>query len=334
MVAPRPLIVTIGGDLDLIADDGSTRHQLAVFETVKIPSPRRPALRLFVNLAEVTSIDPCALLYLVAQTDRLSETGRVRVSGSYPRAPLALQMFADAGFHKYMRSKLPQMRGLRGRRSKTVQVEISSGSARRKLNPADWTKLHKFLSDTGSLGEDQTEAVYQAFGECIENVVQHAFGRPTAGKWYALAIRPRDDLPARAVVLDLGVGIAGSVRKPRWERTLNAVARALEPALKFAEQALGKPDDFESKFLARLRADDWFCVYMATLGLRTQAKDKERGTGLIGLRDAMLDVRSGALHVHSGTAAVTWRYGTEPQPNLLPTLRGTIVCIEFDAGTA
>jgi hypothetical protein len=212
-------------------------------------------------------------------------------------------------------------------------LEITKGETSKKIDPKNtWNKLHAFLK--AQLDPDQADAVYNALGECIENVKQHAFERP--GLWYALAIRPDKDSPARAIVLDLGRGIASSVRKPRFESVMNRVAAAVIAALKQVTPDSELSEAEAREMITRLRSDDWMCVYLASLGLRTEVAEKKRGTGLVGLRASVLELETpGALHVLSGSATVTWRRGAgDPPAKVLPRLRGTMVCLEFDAPTA
>jgi hypothetical protein len=322
------LQILLWGNLDLIGNPVHTRSQLAAFESIVVPMPLEPPLRLFVDMSRVESLDPSAALYLVAQSNRLASTGKVNVRGNFPRAPQAFQLLGDVGFHKVMRtrSKTPP------RRSPDPVMEICKGTTVGKLDPeTTWKKLHAFLK--AQLSGDQADAVYNALGECIENVKQHAFAAHRHGSWYALAIRPDEMSPARAIVLDIGQGIAASVRKPRFEVMIQKVVAAIISAVKLAFPDEEMTEKEAQALLARLRSDDWTCVYLASLGLRTQVPEKKRGTGLVGLRASILELDTpGALHVLSGSAAVSWRRGgPDPKQEILPPLRGTMVCLEFDA---
>jgi len=322
------LQILLWGNLDLIGNPIHTRQQLAAFESIVIPKPLAPPLRLFVDMSSVESLDPSAALYLVAQSNRLSETGKVNVRGNFPRARQAFQLLGDVGFHKVMRTRSATP----PRRSPDPVMEILKGSTIGKLDPeTTWKKLHAFLK--AQLSGDQADAVYNALGECIENVKQHAFAARHHGAWYALAIKPDEASPARAIVLDIGQGISASVRKPRFETMMQKVVAAIISAVKLAFPDEELTEKEAQELLAKIRSDDWTCVYLASLGLRTQVPEKKRGTGLVGLRASILELDSpGALHVLSGSAAVTWRRaGPDPKQEILPPLRGTMVCLEFDA---
>jgi hypothetical protein len=187
----------------------------------------------------------------------------------------------------------------------------------------------------GELSAEETDALYQALGECIENVHQHAFKQGRSGRrWYALALRPTENRPGRVVVLDLGVGIARTIRRTTMDRLLGWFTGQFGRSILDWLKLTGREDeDFDAIgwMMRRFATDDWFCVYLATLGLRTETAKEGRGTGLLGLRDAVVTMQRGAFHVLSGTAAVTWTKGAEPRRVLLPHLRGTAVCLDVGA---
>jgi hypothetical protein len=216
------------------------------------------------------------------------------------------------------------------------QIELRTGRHAWGVRPRDWTPLHKFLREEGALTDDEADAFYQAFGECVENVIQHAY-RGKRGDWYALAMRATDK-PARAVVVDLGIGIPRSIRTDPFDRARAVIAGGLELVRK-AMQLGGIVDDDDDdddgtsafgRVLGRLESYDWMCVWLATQGRRTQSGETKRGKGLSELRRAVVEMEVvGALHVLSGRAALTWRPGQEPEAGNLTPLRGTVVCVEL-----
>ena len=310
-------------------------------QLAEIRAPVRGYLDVLVDLRGVTEFDPCALLYLVAQVDRLRRTHGIRINGTYPHALAARKALQDARFDDF----LSQGQQMADPKNDEPRLQISYGSATKRLSPRDWLALHAFLKLHGNLTKDEADALYNALGECVENVRQHAFQSNTGRRWYALALRPTREKPGRVVVLDLGVGIARTIRRTAVDKVLGWMIASFGSMLTaLAEWRRttapdGNESDEEEKELEdaawlarRFATDEWFCVYLATLGLRTQTPGKGRGTGLFGLREAVLSMQRGALHVLSGSAAITWSHGTgDPRRSVLPYLEGTAVCL--DVGT-
>ena len=287
------------------------------------------------DMRAVKDIDPCALLYMVAQVQRVSRSLCWYVHGNFPTSPTALRVLHDARFHEVFNT-----RRKRGVQPGPASLKIIFKPVIKKLNPKDWLPLHDFLRVNGNLTEDEAEDVYTAFGECVENVRQHAYPQMPGGMWHALAIRPSASGPARAVILDLGAGIARTIRRTRMDIVLQWMRNTMSRAFKAALIVFGKEDDDDSliaQAVDRMGRDDWTCLLFATQGLRTRSSEKQRGTGLNGLREAVLNMHRGALHVLSGESAITWRGGPDapganglsPPLGQLPFLHGTTVCLEF-----
>lgn len=274
----------------------------------------------------VNEIDPCALLYVVAQVDRIARSLHWRVRGNLPASPGALKVLHDARFDDVFhttrtKKKVPG----------PASLQISFKPVGRRLNPEDWLPLHDFLKENGRLTEEETEEVYNAFGECVENVRQHAYPNTRAGSWYALAIKPFANKPARAVVIDLGAGIARTIRRTRTDIILQWMRSIMSSTIRAALLVFGEDtdDNFLAQAVDRLGRDDYTCLFFATQGLRTRSSEKQRGTGLNGLREAVSRMGRGALHVLSGESSVTWPGGMGPLQGRLPFLHGTAVCLEF-----
>jgi hypothetical protein len=269
------------------------------------------------------------------------------MSGTYPRVGRALQALHDAGFEEYL-GQSERIRGPKG-----TSLKIRQGSTVHRLSPVDWLDLWKFLSHHGALSEDETDAIYAAFGECVENVRHHAYERRALdSRWYALAIRPSKDRPARAVVLDRGVGIPASLRVAGEDKLLGTLRKVFTAMMVFDEQLLKNWETIRARYpkiaalddgegpiasdvdelgqvVQALKNSDFVCLLLATQGLRTRTAEARRGTGLTGLREAVLNMPHGAMHVLSGRAVVTWRPGAAPKSNVLPRLHGTAVCLEL-----
>ncbi len=316
---PRFLRIFLHGDLDLIAFEAETRQQLKQFQDVRVPR-YGPRLRVFVDMAGVTDIDACALLHMVAQVDRLGGLG-VEVLGNTPNASAARAILEEAKFIEFMATP----RQGRGRAAaEGPSLKISFDRAVKKLSPTAWLPLYDFIKSQGQHTEDEVDVLYNAFGECVENVRQHAYGATRQGKWFALAMRPNERRAARVVVLDLGVGIPASIRREPIDNSNRLLA------MLFAEIVTQIALDAEEKSFAKeLRSEDWPCIFWATLGLRTQSKKPGGGTGLTGLRQAILELGRGAMHVFSGRASVAWKQGTGPKMRTFDRLQGTAVCLEL-----
>lgn len=315
----QDVVVKLQGQLDLVELPRETREQLTQFERLPVRSGRR--IRVYVDMREVVTLDACALLYVVAQVDRLKRASWAEVTGNYPRHASALRTLNDANFEEFL--GLQRRIAPTSQQSEpTLQLAYGSASGDTKLDPDTWLPLHRWLKRHGCFSDEETDYLYQALGECVENVLQHAYGGGhTIKHWYAVALRPEGGRPARAVVLDLGIGIPHSIRRARFDRTKGALQALL--------QSIAAGSLSVKQLTDQLKSDDWYCIFLASQGLRTQVNDPRRGTGLAGLREAVLSLKKGTMHVISGESAVTWVYGAQPVAVRLPPLLGTIVCLEF-----
>jgi hypothetical protein len=242
---------------------------------------------------------------------------------------MARKVFQDVQFHKFVKT----FRRPKALRASPPCLKILLKPVSSKLNPTDWLPLHEFLRINGGLTDNEADELYNAFGECVENVRQHAYGQKAdRGKWYALAIRPSEGRPARAVIIDTGLGIAKTVRRTPVDLALQFM-RALTGKMLQIAYSDSKEETGALAVWDQLAHDDWACLYFATLGLRTESTAKQRGTGLSGLRQAVREMRRGALHVLSGKASITWRSSDNPEREYLIPLEGTTVCLEFGEGS-
>lgn len=329
----RPIVVTFTGDLDLIDNAASTRDQFFRLERAAERVRGGRVVKIFVDLRGVTSLEACALVYLAALVDDVGRHRGLKVRGNWPNAPLALKAMLDAKFHEFMGMRLPKQTRRWGRQAPPT-LHLMRGRSAAQLDPRYWGQLPRYLRTHGALSEEDADDFYNAFGECVENVQHHAYGKGS-GVWYGVAIRPSPAMPARAVVLDLGVGIPRTIRRTPEDRLRSRFAiiiGAVRAALAFINLVNADDDDDADEvdsLLARAESDDWMCILLATLGLRTQTSEAGRGTGLRWLRETVLERQQGALHVLSGESGVTWRYGEPPRPDKLTPLLGTIVCLEI-----
>jgi hypothetical protein len=321
----KPLwIVKLSGVLDLIRNPEHTRTQLALVDRIyqdllvrSLAMERRVSI--YVDIADVQYFDPCALLLLCAHVSQLANMKLVRVAGNTPLYPVARQAVRAARFVEFLKRYDRYLRHVHG--DQHNYIAITTAQAGVPLDTAMWITLHEFLVARGLGGED-AEAAYMAIGECVENVKQHAFDPGSEQRWFAMALPETPYHPACAVVADLGVGIPATVR------AFPQLAAAAE-SIREAQVVLGITCPEDEEFLARMQASDYWCVYYASLGLKTQTGNPERGNGLSGLVKGVRETGRGAVHVSSGMATVTWRGSDEPEPCALPMLRGTVVCLEL-----
>lgn len=319
---PR-LLIELRGELDLVEHAEATRVQLAQFEKAIAIARQSSPLGVLVRMTEVTGLDACALAYLFALHDVLRAIPGIAISGRYPRHAAARQALADAGFDEHFAS-----RRFRVRRRPSLKLRL--GSANASFSVEEWRPLLRFLGSQPGVTQQDRDALYHAFGECVENVLQHAYEDDSEGRWYALAIKPTGEKPARAVIMDLGVGIPNTIRRDVAEEIRRKSAWVYAAWLKLVQDLLGlENDDAALEAGRRLAYDDWLCIFLASQGLRTQSADAKRGTGLNWLRHEVQHGEHRALHLLSGKAAVTWRGQRQPEPQHLPGIMGTIVCLEI-----
>jgi ABC-type transporter Mla MlaB component len=319
--------IRMDGELDLLDYPVTTIQQLNQLTIISTKHLGRELLHVHIDLSDVTEIDACALLYLVALVDDLSRRG-IRVRGNYPKSKVARAVFVEAEFDQYMKGSV------QSKPSSSPHLRITKKSGEAYLEPSDWTSLFEFLGSSGSLSMPQRDTVYQAFGECIENVRQHAFAKGSSGNWYALAIRHSSNTSARAVVLDLGRGIPKTVRRSvvdGMRKGLAAVFESYQQWFSINGETLDAADLHDFSMIRELIGNDVSCLNMATLGMLRRADGCEgRGTGLTDLRKAVQTECPGSLHVYSGTGAISCDNRVICDMQVIPRMRGTMVCVELE----
>lgn len=216
------------------------------------------------------------------------------------------------------------------------KLKICSGQVREPLSAKLWLPLYHFLVGEGSYSDDETDAFYNAFHECIENVRQHAFSRSSQsrGRWYAVALRP-DTSVGRIVIVDLGRGIPASLKKVNVKDVLVLLGDVFKSfvaeTLRWTRlTGIEEPEVSAEDLFRGMLQDEVTRVWLATQGMRTETGSPERGTGLNSLRAAVKRSGRGGLHVSSGGAMVSYvgakDKATTAQVRALP---GTVVCLEL-----
>lgn len=302
--------IRLSGALDLIDNPAHTRSELSKLSSFRPHPPHSIAkdeIRLWIDLKRIDDIDACALLYLVNQISRLSRLGYVWVSGNFPAQRQARQAFRDAKFFEWVTTG--------HRQSKGEDFEIFSSWTSVTTDPKNHAALARFILKNVDTNEPQLElplldtfdleSLHNAFTECIENVQDHAYGTEN-GPWSILGLRSTGRRGARAVIADCGIGIPKSVK------------------LNWAQQSARNIPGLDSL----LKADDWTLLQAATQGKKTRTDEYNRGNGLNEIRKKAIETTGAALHVHSGSSAITWDGEKEPSRQELPFLEGTVVCLE------
>lgn len=291
---------------------------------------------MYLSMDGLSSIDPCTLLYVMAQMDRIRALPYVEIAGSYPASGTnALRMLKEAEFERFFR--IPQKIVVVGPTAR--YLEVRRGSCGIPLEPEVWRALRDFVAKRHDvLSPQQRDELYNAFGECISNVPEHAFKMRSSAYWYAMAVGEIDGKPARAVVADIGTGIPNTVRRNFSSRLVKIAARfsGLVGSILGIVQPGGRLDGL-IKFY---EDDDWRCLQFACRGEWRESTDPKRGTGLNGLRDAVHRTQFASVHVISGSAQLTMSANSETPPVRYTPLKGTIICVELaghsaaDPGTA
>lgn len=220
----------------------------------------------------------------------------------------------EARFYEYVTS------GTIDKSATSDNLAIYARKAGDSLDPALWSRLAKFAVASTSeaeeeaqieeYGESEFDLLLRAFGECIENVKQHAYA-VASRPWFALALRGESDRAARAVIVDLGVGIPKSIRKTKGEKF---VRKILAPI-------------FGQRVSEWANVSDWHCLMAASQGQRTETGRSHRGKGLKGLRERSIKRKDAHFHIMAGRSMVTWGNGM-PEEKKLEFLPGTIICFE------
>ena len=100
----------------------------------------------FIDLQAVTTLEPCALLYLVALLNPFKVSPAVRLRGSYPTSPEAGRVLYEARFEEFIGTRPKLFRGVP--RESSLSLTLTSGDAGRTLDPKDWITLHNFPERT------------------------------------------------------------------------------------------------------------------------------------------------------------------------------------------
>ena len=303
------------GDLDLIKNPSETRFQIRQIVDYKPSS----LVKVRINLAEVNHIESCCILYLVAVIEKLGKNPFVlEVSGSMPSSLQVRGLLEATGWKDFLKN------GIAKERFSDV-IAITKNKTNTRLESSLWGKMSEFaLRNIANPSQNVKDAFYGTLSECVENVKQHAYGEDY-GPWYAMALPELGEDPARAVIVDVGMGIPKTIKKTGFDKVMMFIS-GIGP-LGFIWAVVGGGNDPDLN-------DDRDCVLLATLGQKTRTDDHERGTGLNGLRELAVDEQCGNFTVMSGAAMITWKAGdlTPVQKQLTP-LPGTIICFDISASS-
>jgi hypothetical protein len=216
----------------------------------------------------------------------------------------ALKTLSDANFAGFLQGTPPKF-------DKTTRtLQLHEGSSRTKVPTNVAADLQSFLVDLNpKLSGQETDFIYMAAMECLENVRIHAYdpAQKVANNWYTVGLYDVSRDCSTVAILDLGLGMRATV-----QRQLSDFYKAVE----------------------------WFTrptyslIEEATLGLRTASGERHRGKGLSTLREFAAGQPNRRLSVFSRDGMVSWVAEDGEQICIsreIPEFNGTIVCLEIGA---
>jgi hypothetical protein len=291
----------IDGDLNLLDAPKQTLAKLLQIETPELPKGTR--VRLVVDLTGLESIDAASLLFLASRLRALSKRPWVDLCGRFPESGKALRTLIEADFTGYVLG-LPRKPPDPHDRSVSL---LQGFSAEERLVSGDIAeRVQRFLLRRDArLAADREESdhVYAAVVECLENVRHHAYRKGVVeGRrqgWWAVGLYDDDTATATVAILDMGIGIAGSLgeKEPtRWTSLFKRPADLLD---------------------------------QATQGVRTETKEPKRGQGLKNLREFAAASTNRRLHVMSSSGMITCSAGNQTVKRTTEHFNGTIVCVQI-----
>jgi hypothetical protein len=209
-----------------------------------IESVKRKNQEIRVNSADVKTVDPAALMYLVAILEDAKEQ-KVIVRGNYPKDNDTKKLFIRYGFHNFVRSN-------NGNKKIYIQdVDMLQITEGREISPENGKKICEFAEKHNCfLGEKKSSKanLYTTLIEMMGNVRQHAYKK--TGRWLTACEFKSDGL--EFLFFDRGQGIPTTVQN-NWSDFVRKINRK------------------EESYILKSALEG---------GFRTQTKEKNRGKGL------------------------------------------------------
>lgn len=268
-------------------------------------------MRVRIDFGDVSSLEPCGTLLLVAEISRLlgSPQLRARISCSYPRNHVVEQLFQHIGLLERLGCsprKVIEHRAVKHWTYHTGTIVDMTGMAELKR------RLEQELGDL--LAFDLCSGIQEA----VTNAVHHAYIEPRGDGievkdegWWLFA--QHVDGEVHIAICDVGVGIRRSLpRSGVWPvRVIEAVLRSL-----------GASADLDAKYIK------------AALELgETRTGEDNRGKGLPEMLQLVRNARYGSLRIHSNKGMLSY-FGAQGVEKILDypdSMMGTLIQWTFDA---
>jgi hypothetical protein len=161
-------------------------------------------ITVLLDLTNIQSLAPEALLYLLSYMDQLRERGQGQLlMGNTPSDPGLKSLLACSGFYEYVFTSNPL-----GQNSSHI-LKIETGF---KVQEVTAKKVKDFAQR--HLGfKDKKKGLYPTIIECMANTNNHAAGKLGSKKWWLMALQNKEKDCVHFTFLDNGSSIPKTVAK-------------------------------------------------------------------------------------------------------------------------
>jgi len=178
----------------------------------------------YVNMSEVSTMTPDAILYLVSQLHYYDRLPSVRIAGNMPADPECRRLLVESGFTKYVRSNVPEPE------PSAKILSIKSGSL---VEPEIAKQVIDF--SRGHLGiqrNKNSKSIYATIIECMANTRDHAYGPEDKDRQWWLIARYNDaEDKVEFAFLDNGYTIPRTIQQNFVEKAIGIDSSLIESAL-------------------------------------------------------------------------------------------------------
>ena len=172
----------------------------------------------FFDLKQVTTMGPETFTYFIARIKENDFSGMTPFMGNVPRDQKIREMFAKAGFNRYVSSK----NGFREIDSDSLGSLIHMNT-RNEVEPELAGKVcASAMKHTFDTDDFSNQKFYKILIECMANTRNHSnYGEPyDVYDWWLLAYKESNTKVTKFCFLDLGVGIFDSLAKKYTDNKL------------------------------------------------------------------------------------------------------------------
>jgi len=164
----------------------------------------------FINLSNIISITPDALLCIIAYLARYETLSRTPdIGGNSPNDPYCKQILHESGFYKYVSSKFKH-------RDTENVLSIRNDLI---VNPVEASAVIQFVRAKLKITKKViTRSVFTTIMEAMNNVKEHAYGTRKNQGWWLMALPEKDSDIIHFSLADNGKGIPETIRKKWSER--------------------------------------------------------------------------------------------------------------------